>query len=58
MPVAAGSIVRPFPGHTLKKALVIVTAIADKGASKAMDRLLVANAIGRTPRAAASLSAY
>jgi hypothetical protein len=49
MPVAAGSIVRPFPGHTLEKALVIVTAIADKGASKAMDRLLVANAIGRTP---------
>src|SRR5438874_302657 len=49
MPVAAGSVVRPFPAHTLEKALVIVNAIANKGASKAMDRLLVADAIGRTP---------
>lgn len=49
MPVAAGSVVRPFPNHTIEKALIIVNAIADKGASKAMDRLLVADAIGRTP---------
>lgn len=49
MPIATGSVVRPFPVHTLEKALVIVNAIVDKGASKAMDRLLVADAIGRTP---------
>jgi hypothetical protein len=49
MPVAAGTVVRPFPAHTLEKALVIIQAIADKGGSKAMDRLLVAAAIGRTP---------
>jgi hypothetical protein len=49
MPIAAGSVVRPFPVHTLEKALIIINAIADKGASKAMDRLLVADAIGRTP---------
>ncbi|MGV8930429.1 MAG: TIR domain-containing protein [Brevundimonas sp.] len=29
--------------------MIIVTAIVDKGASKPMDRLLVADAIGRTP---------
>jgi Predicted nucleotide-binding protein containing TIR-like domain len=49
MPVPAGSVVRPFPAHTLEKALIVINAIADKGASKAMDRLLVADAIGRTP---------
>jgi predicted nucleotide-binding protein len=35
--------------HSLEKALVIVNAIVDKGGSKQMDRLLVADAIGRTP---------
>ncbi|OYX59156.1 MAG: hypothetical protein B7Y86_01695 [Brevundimonas subvibrioides] len=40
---------RPFPPHTLEKALIIINAIVDKGASKPMDRLLVADAIGRTP---------
>ena len=49
MPVAPGSVLRPFPGHTLEKALVIITAISDKGGGKQMDRLLVADAIGRTP---------
>lgn len=49
MPVAAGTVVRAFPAHTLDKALVIISAIVDKGASKPMDRLLVADAIGRTP---------
>jgi predicted nucleotide-binding protein len=49
MPVAAGSVVRPFPAHTLEKALIIINAIVDKGGSKQMDRLLVADAIGRTP---------
>jgi len=33
----------------LEKALVIVSAIVDKGGGKSMDRLLVADAIGRTP---------
>ncbi len=41
--------VRPFPAHSLEKALVIVQAIGDKGAGKPMDRLLVADAVGRTP---------
>ena len=49
MPVSVGSVVRAFPAHTLEKALIIINAIVDKGASKPMDRLLVANAIGRTP---------
>ena len=44
-----GSVPRPFPIHTLEKALVVIQAIVDKGASRAMDRLLVADAIGRTP---------
>lgn len=49
MPVSPGSVLRPFPAHSLEKALIIINAIADKGGSKAMDRLLVADAIGRTP---------
>ena len=49
MPVAPGSVLRPFPAHSLEKALVIIAAIAEKGGSKQMDRLLVAHAIGRTP---------
>jgi predicted nucleotide-binding protein len=40
---------RPFPAHSLEKALAVVQAIADKGAGKPMDRLLVADALGRTP---------
>lgn len=40
---------RPFPTRSLEKALVIVQAIVDKGAGRSMDRLLVADAIGRTP---------
>jgi hypothetical protein len=40
---------RIFPAHTLEKALVIINALVDKGGSKPMDRLLVADAIGRTP---------
>lgn len=40
---------RNFPVHSLEKAHVIVRAIVDKGAGRAMDRLLVAQAIGRTP---------
>lgn len=47
--MAAPSSSRPYPPHTLEKALVIINAIVDKGASKPMDRLLVADAIGRTP---------
>ena len=47
--VAAGSVIRPFPVHTLEKALIVIIAIVDKGGSKQMDRLLVADAIGRTP---------
>lgn len=49
MPAPTGSAVRPFPGHSLEKALIIITALVDKGGSKQMDRLLVADAIGRTP---------
>jgi predicted nucleotide-binding protein len=40
---------RTFPAHTLEKALVVINAIVDKGGSKQMDRLLVADAMGRTP---------
>jgi hypothetical protein len=49
MPRPEGSPGRPFPVHTLEESLVIIQAIADKGASRAMDRLLVADAVGRTP---------
>ena len=49
MPRTQGSKSRPFPGHSLESALVIINAIADKGAGQQMDRLLVAQAIGRTP---------
>lgn len=48
-----GSKARLFPVHTLDQALVIVQAIADKGAGQTMDRLLVADAIGRTPNSSA-----
>jgi predicted nucleotide-binding protein len=40
---------RPYPAHNLEKALQIIQAIADSGASRPMDRLLVAEAIKRTP---------
>lgn len=49
MPRPAGAKTRNFPGHPLEKALVVIRAIVDKGAGKQMDRLLVAEAIGRTP---------
>lgn len=45
----AGSRNRAFPAHTLEKALQVVQAIVDAGASRPMDRLLVAQAINRTP---------
>jgi predicted nucleotide-binding protein len=44
-----GSVQRPFPARTLEKALVIIQAIVDKNGGHQMDRLLVADAIGRTP---------
>lgn len=40
---------RPFPAHSLEKALQVIKAIVDSGASRPMDRLLLAQAIGRTP---------
>ena len=40
---------RAFPTRTLEQALVVIQAIGEKGAAKAMKRLLVADAIGRTP---------
>lgn len=44
-----GSVQRPFPVHPLEKALIVIQAIVDKGAGRQMDKLLVADAIGRTP---------
>lgn len=38
-----------YPSHSLEKALVIIEGIVDKGGGKQMNRLLVADAIGRTP---------
>ncbi len=49
----SGSKTRNYPVDTLDKTLVIIRAIADKGAGKPMDRLLVAQAIGRTPSSSA-----
>ena len=40
---------RDFPTHSLEKSLVIIRAIVEKGAGETMDKLLVADAIGRTP---------
>ncbi len=40
---------RTYPRHSLKEALTIINAIGDKNASKEMDRLLLADAIGRKP---------
>jgi predicted nucleotide-binding protein len=40
---------RAFPTHSLEKALQIIQAIVETGASRPMDRLLVAEAINRTP---------
>ena len=42
-------LVRNYPRRTLEKALVIASAIVEKGAGQPMDRLLVADAVGRTP---------
>ena len=49
----SGSKTRNYPVNTLDQALVVIRAIADKGAGKPMDRLLVAQAIGRTPNSSA-----
>lgn len=49
MPRNVGVPNRTFPTHTLEKALQIVQAIVEMGASRPMDRLLLAQAIGRTP---------
>ena len=43
------SLPRTYPAHTLERAIVIIQAIVDKGAGKSMDKLLLADAIGRTP---------
>lgn len=40
---------RNFPPRSLEQSLVVIQAIGDKGAAKAMKRLLVADAVGRTP---------
>src|SRR5690242_13051205 len=45
----AGGRNRPFPVHTLEKALQIIQTIVDAGASRSMDRLLLAEALNRTP---------
>lgn len=45
----SGTKTRDYPAHTLEQTLAIINAIVDKGAGQAMDRLLVADAIGRTP---------
>lgn len=44
-----GSVQRPFPVRTLEKSLVVIQAIVDKNGGHQMDRLLVADAIRRTP---------
>ena len=49
MPRDVGVPNRSFPVHTLEKALQLVQAIVEAGASRPMDRLLLAQAIGRTP---------
>lgn len=40
---------RDYPAHALKEALVLIEAIGTKNAGKPMDRLLLADAIGRKP---------
>jgi predicted nucleotide-binding protein len=45
----AGGRNRPFPVHPLEKALQIIQTIVDAGASRSMDRLLLAEALNRTP---------
>jgi predicted nucleotide-binding protein len=49
MPREVGVSNRAFPVHTLEKALQVIQAIVEIGASRPMDRLLLAQAIGRTP---------
>ena len=44
----SGSKTREYPVHTLEQTLVIIQAIADKGAGRAMDRLLVADGMPHT----------
>jgi len=40
---------RPYPAHTLEDALCVARAIQDNNAGKPMKRLLLAEAVGRTP---------
>lgn len=40
---------RPFPRYSIEEALVLATAISEKNAGKPMNRLLLADAIGRKP---------
>ncbi len=40
---------RPYPGHTLEEAITVARAIQENNAGKPMKRLLLADAIGRTP---------
>jgi predicted nucleotide-binding protein len=49
MPRDVGLPNRAFPVHSLEKALQVVQGIVEAGASRPMDRLLLAQAIGRTP---------
>src|SRR4029077_17344863 len=44
-----GSPNRAFPAHSLEKALQIIQTIVENGASRPMDRLLLAQSINRTP---------
>lgn len=49
MPRDTGTPNRAFPVHSLEKALQIVQAIVENGAARPMDRLLLAEAVNRTP---------
>jgi predicted nucleotide-binding protein len=44
-----GSPNRAFPAHSLEKALQVIQTIVENGASRPMDRLLLAQSINRTP---------
>jgi predicted nucleotide-binding protein len=49
MPRDVGTPNRPFPVHSLEKALQIIQTIVENGASRPMDRLLLAQSVNRTP---------
>ena len=40
---------RPFPTHTLEQALFVPRTLQDANNGRPMNRLLLANAMGRTP---------